>query len=87
VEFEWDEAKRGTNIANHGFDFAAWDGIPEEWYKDVVLVMRGSKRLISLRIDDDVLDWFKAQGPGYQTRVNAVLRSFMVQAQRAGGTG
>ena len=35
-----------------------------------------SKTSISLRVDADVLDWFKAQGPGYQTRINAVLRAF-----------
>jgi uncharacterized protein (DUF4415 family) len=34
------------------------------------------KTSISLRLDQDVLDWFKAQGPGYQTRINAVLRAF-----------
>ena len=36
-----------------------------------------SKASISLRVDADVLDWFKAQGPRYQTRINAVLRAFM----------
>ncbi|HMN84076.1 MAG TPA: BrnA antitoxin family protein [Burkholderiaceae bacterium] len=35
-----------------------------------------SKTLISLRLDADVIEWFKAQGPGYQTRINAVLRAF-----------
>jgi uncharacterized protein (DUF4415 family) len=35
-----------------------------------------SKASISLRVDVDVLEWFKAQGPGYQTRINAVLRAF-----------
>jgi uncharacterized protein (DUF4415 family) len=34
------------------------------------------KTTVSLRIDTDVLGWFKAQGPGYQTRINAVLRAF-----------
>lgn len=34
------------------------------------------KSSISLRLDSDVLQWFKAQGPGYQTRINAVLRAF-----------
>ena len=34
------------------------------------------KTAISLRVEQDVLDWFKAQGPGYQTRINAVLRAF-----------
>jgi len=35
-----------------------------------------SKTSISLRVDRDVLEWFKAQGPGYQTRINTVLRAF-----------
>ena len=34
------------------------------------------KTSVSLRMDSDVLAWFKAQGPGYQTRINAVLRAF-----------
>ena len=34
------------------------------------------KASISLRVDADVLDWLKAQGPGYQTRINAILRAF-----------
>ena len=34
------------------------------------------KELISLRIDQDVIEWFKAQGPGYQTRINAILRAY-----------
>lgn len=38
------------------------------------------KAAISLRVDADVLDWFKAQGPGYQTRINAVLRAFKDEA-------
>lgn len=39
------------------------------------------KQAISLRIDQDVLGWFRDGGPGYQTRMNAVLRAF-VDAQR-----
>ena len=35
------------------------------------------KSLLSLRIDADVIDWFKAQGAGYQSRMNALLRAFM----------
>jgi uncharacterized protein (DUF4415 family) len=53
---------------------------------EVVHIVRGivrrglqpapSKALVSLRLDQDVLEWFKAQGPGYQTRINSVLRAF-----------
>lgn len=39
------------------------------------------KASISLRLDQDVLEWFKRQGPGYQTRMNAVLRAFRDASQ------
>lgn len=35
------------------------------------------KSLLSLRIDADVLQWFRAQGRGYQSRMNALLRAYM----------
>lgn len=35
-----------------------------------------AKAAVSLRVDEDVIEWFKAQGPGYQTRINSVLRAF-----------
>jgi uncharacterized protein (DUF4415 family) len=41
-----------------------------------------SKQPISIRLDDEVLDYFKARGRGYQTRINAVLKSY-VKAQTA----
>ncbi len=41
----------------------------------------GPKQQLTVRFDADVVEWFKAQGAGYQTRMNAVLRSF-VEAQK-----
>jgi len=56
---------------------------PEADVRHIVrgIVRRGlvpalAKTSIALRVDADVLAWFKAQGPGYQTRMNAVLRAF-----------
>ena len=56
---------------------------PEASLKHIVrgIARRGLKPVtpkasISLRVDADVLDWLKAQGPGYQTRINAILRAF-----------
>ena len=73
---DWDRLRsteKGAATAEH----------PEFDPKHVVrgIVRRGlkpvsPKGLISLRIDQDVIEWFKAQGPGYQTRINAVLRAF-----------
>ncbi len=56
---------------------------PEADLKHIVkgIVRKGlkpvpAKASISLRVDRDVLDWFKGQGTGYQSRMNAVLKAF-----------
>lgn len=61
----------------------ATDDHPEADVRHIVggVVRRGlqplpAKASVSLRVDQDVLDWFKAQGPGYQTRINNLLRAF-----------
>jgi uncharacterized protein (DUF4415 family) len=48
-------------------------------WSNAVLVMPVRKKAISIRIDEDVLDYFKKEGAGYQGRMNAVLRSYMQQ--------
>jgi uncharacterized protein (DUF4415 family) len=40
------------------------------------------KRLMSLRLDNDLVDWFKNRGPNYQTRMNQVLRTYMESCKR-----
>jgi uncharacterized protein (DUF4415 family) len=60
-----------------------WKDVPADWYKDAIPVMPGPKKLLSLRLDPDVLEWFRAQGPRYQTRMNAVLRAYMRARQKA----
>jgi uncharacterized protein (DUF4415 family) len=42
------------------------------------------KKHTGLRIDEDVLAWFRAQGPGYQTRINTVLRAYVEVQKRSG---
>ena len=48
---------------------------------------RPRKRQITARIDADVLEWLKAAGPGYQSRLNAILRQAMVEGADAERTG
>lgn len=55
-------------------------GLPDDFWASAQVVEPVAKQPISLRVDTDVLDWFKAQGPRYQSRMNAVLRSYMAQA-------
>jgi uncharacterized protein (DUF4415 family) len=56
--------------------------LPEGWEKTIVLGIPEPKKGVHIRLDQAVLRWFKAQGPGYQTRINAVLRAFMEARQQ-----
>jgi uncharacterized protein (DUF4415 family) len=51
--------------------------LPADFWKNVELVDPVIKEAISLRVDADVLSWFREQGPRYQSRMNAVLRAYM----------
>jgi len=51
--------------------------LPEGWEKTVIVGLPPRKDAIKLRIDNDVLSWFKKSGKGYQTRINNVLKAFV----------
>jgi len=57
---------------------------PEMFAKAVVkrgLKAKASKAQLTIRVDRDVLTWFKSHGPGYQTQINALLRAYMEASQ------
>lgn len=54
----------------------------DEWAR--AIVEKPAKVQVGMRLDADVLDWFKQRGAGYQTRINAVLRRY-IEAQRKAG--
>ncbi len=59
--------------------------IDEEFWKNARVVMpQPAKTSIHLRVDGDVLAWFKSQGRGHLTRMNAVLRSYMEASRKRG---
>jgi len=51
------------------------------WFRNAIVQLPEPKVAVSIRLDRDVMDWFRSQGQGYQTRINAVLRSY-VKAHR-----
>jgi uncharacterized protein (DUF4415 family) len=61
----------------------AWADFDELDWSEAVLVLPPKKKAISIRVDEDVLDYFKNEGAGYQRRMNAVLRSYMQQKRKA----
>ena len=59
-----------------------WRDEDFDW-SEAVLVIPSKKKAISIRVDEDVLDYFKHEGTGYQRRMNAVLRSYVDQKRKA----
>jgi uncharacterized protein (DUF4415 family) len=58
--------------------------LPDDFWDHAVLVEPIGKEPISIRIDQDVLAWFRQTGPRYQSRINAVLRSYMTRVETNG---
>ncbi len=60
--------------------------LDEEWFENAVLVNPSAeKERISIRLDEDILEFFRAGGKGYQSRINKVLREYMaVQKHKRG---
>jgi uncharacterized protein (DUF4415 family) len=59
--------------------------IPETdaaFWADAELRLPQNKKGIFLRIDPEVLEWFKGKGKGYQTRINAILRRYVETQNR-----
>jgi uncharacterized protein (DUF4415 family) len=57
--------------------------LPEGWESTVEIGPPEPARPVNIRLDAAVLRWFKARGPGYQTRINAVLRALVTSQERA----
>jgi uncharacterized protein (DUF4415 family) len=51
--------------------------LDEAWFRTAELLVPAGKQLISLRLDREVVQWFKRDGPRYQSRINAVLRAYL----------
>jgi uncharacterized protein (DUF4415 family) len=54
-------------------------------WADAEVVVPEAKRAISIRLDRDIIEFFKRTGPGYQTKINAVLRSYVEHERRGKG--
>ena len=74
---DWDRLEQMTDEDIEKAAEADMDALPmkddTEWWKEHLVT---KKAQVTLRLDQDILRWFKDQGPGYQTRINAVLRQY-----------
>jgi uncharacterized protein (DUF4415 family) len=51
--------------------------LDKNFFKNAVLQMPRNKKMVSIRLDEEVLFWFKKQGRGYQTKINEILKMYM----------
>ena len=69
--------KRLKSLRDHEINFSDIPKIDRALFKNMEVRMPKPKELVSIRIDNDVLEWFRHAGKKYQTRINAVLRSYV----------
>lgn len=78
--------KRVDALPDHRIDFSDTPELTPEMFARAV-VRRGlkpvaRKKQLTIRVDSDVLEWYRRQGSGYQTRINALLRAYMQEHRR-----
>jgi len=75
-----DQRKRGKDATRLNAPEGA--SLGEEFWKSARVVMPKGKTSVHLRLDSDVVKWFKARGKGHLTRMNAVLRAYVDAQER-----
>ena len=64
-------------ISDNDIDYSDIPETDEDFWSDAQVLFPAKKTHLSIRLDDDIISWFKQFGRGYQTKINAVLRSYI----------
>ena len=70
------DLKRIDAQGDQDIDYSDIPELDEDFFKKARVVVPPGKKQLTLRLDTDVLAWMKAQGKGYQSRINAILRAY-----------
>ena len=68
-------------MKDQDIDFSDIPALTPHFFKNAKLCLPKPKSTVTMRLDPDILEWFKEHGKGYQTRINAVLRMY-IETQR-----
>ena len=74
------DANELAGLPDQEIDYSDIPELDEKFWQNAELILPDNKERITLRVDRDVLEYFRRGGQGYQTRINAVLRAY-VQVQ------
>lgn len=69
-------------MTDEEIDYSEIPELDEEWFKHATFGVPEPKVTITIRIDKEILDWLKTDGPGYQTRINAILGAYIDAQER-----
>lgn len=70
------------NIPDEEIDTSDISELDDRFWETAKMVAPTSKKAVSIRLDSDILDWFKSQGKGYQSTINKVLRTYVNHQQK-----
>ena len=70
------DLERIDAMSDEDIDYSDIPELDEAFFNEARVVVSPGKKQLTLRLDADVLAWLKSQGPKYQTRINAILRSY-----------
>ena len=70
------QRKKLSTMTDKDIDFSDISELDESFFREATW-QPPVKKPVTIRIDEDVLAWFRGQGPGYQTRINKLLRRYM----------
>ena len=76
---DWEKLRNMSDEDLHAAAVADPDAQPTSasFWENAKLVLPETKEAITIRLDSEMLNWFKGEGKGYQTRINAVLCAYM----------
>ena len=70
------DLKRIDAMQDRDVDYSDIPELDESFFEKARVVVPPGKKQLTIRLDEDVLEWLKAQGKGYQSRINAILRAY-----------
>jgi uncharacterized protein (DUF4415 family) len=76
------DLKRLDKMIDADIDYSDIPPLDESFFKKEIVALPQKKDSITLRVDHDVLEFFKQQGRGYQTLINAVLKTYAYARQK-----
>jgi uncharacterized protein (DUF4415 family) len=72
-------------LRDEDIDYSDSPALDESFFEKATVQWPAPKKQLTIRLDEDLLDWLKDQGPGYQTRINAILRAYY-EAHKGNGS-